>query len=180
MRKPKLNAQSTTFGIKMGDPPRKFGGKITKGSDFVYKCEKVPRPHPNMEKYYVWSYPETGIAWIESVGFKHQNDSYGKSIRIEMDRIAKQITSKYGQWSEHVDSLQPDSIYTTALEWSESVYYNQRSYSYAWELNSHDFLQSIELSANADDWNTYFTIIFEFTNKSKFDLVREKRESDVF
>ena len=97
-----------------------------------------------------------------------------------MDRIAKQITSKYGQWSEHVDSLQPDSIYTTALEWSESVYYNQRSYSYGWELNSHDFLQSIVLSANADDWNTYFTIIFEFTNKSKFDLVREKRESDVF
>ena len=80
MRKPKLNAQSTTFGIKMGDPPRKFGGKITKGSDFVYKCEKVRRPHPNREKYYVWSYPETGIAWIESVGFKHQNDSYGKSF----------------------------------------------------------------------------------------------------
>ncbi|MCY4171611.1 MAG: hypothetical protein OXF08_08450 [Bacteroidetes bacterium] len=143
MRKPKLNAQSTTFGIKMGDPPRKFGGKITKGSDFVYKCEKVPRPHPNMEKYYVWSYPETGIAWIESVGFKHQNDSYGKSIRIEMDRIAKQITSKYGQWNDHVDSILPNSYFTEAQDWSESVSANQRSYSYSWKITHHGALQSI-------------------------------------
>jgi len=176
MRKPKLNAQSTTFGIKMGDPPRKFGGKITKGSDFIYKCEKVPRPHPNMEKYYVWSFPETGIALIESVGFKHQNDTYGTSIRTDMNRIAKQIASKYGHWSDHVDLLQPDSIYTGAFEWSESVHYNQRSYSYTWELDSHDVLQSIVLSAKTDDYvNIYFTIIFEFTNKSQFDLVSEKR-----
>ena len=96
-------AQDGPFGLNMGEDPAKYGCALSGDSDFFHFCENVPKPHPDVKSYGVWSYPETGIAFIIGMGDTHENDRYGSSVRAEIDRIARQIASKYGDWTDYSD-----------------------------------------------------------------------------
>ena len=168
------------FGINMGEDPIKHGCTVNDIIDFSYLCEEVPKPHPRISGYSVWSYPETGIAFIRAHGGIMENDKYGNSIRAEMDRIAEQIATKYGDWT-HYDFILPSGIWTETDEWTASIRQGERTYAYLWEFENHKQLSDITLSAEAlshDD--TFFRLEFTFTNKAQFDEIRQNRESDAF
>ena len=176
-----LDTGDGPFGINMAETPEKHGCSLqSELGDFIYLCEDVPKPHPDIDAYAVWSYPETGIAFIKAAGETNENDKYGNSIRADMDRIAKQIATKYGDWT-HYDFIQPTGIWTEADEWTASIRQGERTYAYLWEFENHRQLKRIVLNANAlthDD--TYFLIEFEFRNSDKFKEVRDNRGTNAF
>ena len=61
------HAQDGPFGINMGDDPEKLGCTFEESTDFVYRCKDVSRPHPDVEIYVVWSFPETGVAFAKAL-----------------------------------------------------------------------------------------------------------------
>ncbi len=173
-------AQDGPFGLNMGADPTDYGCSADDNSDFLYRCNEVPKPHPSIQRYVVWSYPETGIAFIKVWGRVNENDKYGSRVRSQMEEIAEQISTKYGTWTEFDDYMSSSGIWTDADEWSRSIEHDERFYSYQWEFESNEQVDNIYLYAIGLRDETAFGIDFALSNIDRFDAIKKSRGADAF
>ena len=167
------------FGFRMGEDPESYGCEVA--LEFAYICTDVPKPHPDVETYYVWSFPETGIAFIKALGKTHDGDKYGSNVRPQIDRVANQLAIRYGPWQKHDDFIRSSGIWRDADEWAASVNQDERLYSYIWDIEEDDHVADIALMVLADRLHdTHFGLDFTLKNMDEFNAVRENRGADSF
>lgn len=173
-------AQGEPFGISMGDNPEKYDCTSSGDAGYVYDCADVPKSHPDVDQYVVWSLEETGIALIKAIGEIHENDKYGNSIRAEIDAIAEQIASVYGEWSNHIDYIRSSGIWNESDEWTMSIRQGERYYGYVWELGEGEVteiqIQARALSSDA----AAFVLDFQLSNYERFEEIRKNRGASAF
>lgn len=174
--------QEGPFGISMGAKPSDYGCEQT-SSDTMYICTDVPKEHPDLSLYIVYYLPETGIAAVQAFGDKKKDDNHGRKVRQEIDQIANQISLKYGEWSEHIDYIDPGSLWDEQKHWARSVRTGDRSYSYVWRLHESNHpsnVVAIGIDAGANEYGTSSGLGIFFSNYSRFQELENSRNADVF
>jgi hypothetical protein len=141
---------ASPFGIEFYAPIGNF--KILhEFGEGKFKIEP-PNAHLLFSEYVVQSSKEHGIVWIKGISSEINNDSFGISIRSLVDRIAEQLSSRYGAGSK-IDNLLSGSIWNDPQYWMNSLESNERSYHYTWSRSRNkqllDDIESIYVGATA-------------------------------
>ena len=176
------------FGIDQGDEPTnsKFADFTTVEGNKKYLAGKnPPKPHSAFEMYVVQFSDSTGACWVKAIGVDIEDDSYGISTRTQAEKIADQISKKYGNY-EKTDTLLPGSIWDDADDWSMAIYKNERFLMYEWSnesganLADHD-LQQIFLATKAtNSSDTYLVAEFYFTNHDTCEAEKDAKQEEAF
>ena len=178
-------AQDGPFGISMGDLPEQHGCESLLNGGNSYLCHDIPKPHPDFQHYIVNAIDETGVVNIIAVGEGNQYDQFGTIVKGVIDKIANQLSNKFGEYELHIDRItNPVSVWTATDEWAKSVYYEERQYFYYWSfepLEREDGIIEVEVSAIAPtDNTTQLKILFVFSNKEEYDQINNQRGADSF
>ena len=182
------NSIAGPFGIEMGDVP-----SMSKFKDFqevngrpnMLLGQNPPKAHSSFENYGIKFSSSSGACWVKGIGKDIEPDAYGTSTKSEMDKVAKQISSKYGK-SEKTDMLGYESIWDEADEWLIGLTKNERFYMYQWNSDSGANLEgtgieSMALIAQASDRTTgYIAVEFSFDNKKTCDEEETQQGEDAF
>lgn len=93
---------------------------------------EAPTSHPLFQSYVVRATPALGVVWVKGLGPEIDNDNFGTTTRAAVDRLAEQLTHKYGQ-PKKSDFLMQGSIWSEAQDWMAALNNNERFYHYSWE-----------------------------------------------
>ena len=179
-------AQDGPFGISMGDLPEQHGCVLYENEN-LYECRKIAKSHPDIEDYMVFSSEETGIVMIRTSGYIQENDVYGSAIMELIDKIANQLTGKYGEWTNHIDYIADNSIWTRPNEWAGGVADQDRVYGYNWTLSGKEsnmvdiyIVAKASISNSGTEIATYFMLELHFSNKERFMEIINNEGADAF
>jgi hypothetical protein len=135
----------------------------------------APKPHPLLDTYVVQATPASGIVWIKATAPVKQIDAFGNALRADVDRIAQQLTQRYG------GSRKTDLLFTGAL-WNEPQYWmnaledGQRIYAFVWERKGQatlpDDLDTVYVGAAAYGGGTGATTV-EYSSSRMAEAERE-------
>ena len=174
------SAQNGPFGIEMGSTADKYDC-VESGNTYLYICSEIPRPHSDIESYMAVHTNKLGISKIVGIGKSSEYDKTGSRTRNTIDKIAKQLSLKYGEPADDYDFLRNGSIWDEADEWAMAIRLNERYYTYTWEPENIDNVSNILLEAKSTDGtSTYFTIGIEFNNFQTFIDEQEQEDSSAF
>lgn len=159
------------FGIAEGTPTAELN-VVREHHTFFYVI--TPKaPHPDFESYTATSTPEDGVCRLAGIGFTLGNDAYGTQSRSLFEKIADQLSGKYGK-SKTFDFLHAGSIWHEPREWAMAVYKNERSFARVWSKKEGSTLQNgiesilLSIYAVASD-KTYVSLSFDYDNHAKCD-----------
>lgn len=93
---------------------------------------KPPKPHPLFDTYIVQSTPELGVVWVKGISPVIENDNFGSATRKYVDRLAEQLSLKYGR-SQKTDLLLQGSIWTEPQDWMNALGSHEQLYNYLWD-----------------------------------------------
>jgi hypothetical protein len=149
---------SAPFGITLYSPIETLSVTLDLGhGNYIVEA---PRPHPMFETYVALATPALGVVWVKAIGAEIQNDNFGTEICTQVDRLAEQLTQRYGP-AEKSDFLMEGSIWTEPEHWSQGVVAGERFYSSKWmrprAQQLPDDLESIW--AGAVDRDSYSTAV---------------------
>ncbi len=139
---------SAPFGIAFYAPVTdlKVVSEIGQGAYAV----EAPTPHPLFGSYLVRATPTFGVVWVKGLGAEIENDNFGTATTAAVDRIAEQLTHRYGK-AKKTDFLMQGSIWSDPQDWMSALDHNERYYSYSWERTAAvqlpDDLESIFVGA---------------------------------
>jgi hypothetical protein len=112
----------------------------------------APSPHPLFENYIVQATPSQGIVWVKGNAAAKIIDAFGNAVRAEVDRIASQLSGKYGKGRKS-DFLLTGSIWDEPQYWMNALEDQTRIYAYIWDrstgANLPDDLESVYVGAAA-------------------------------
>lgn len=161
-----LKAQA--FGVEMGVPVSKYGGKLVTPSPYYFQIA-VPDPNPEFESYAALATPQTGICKVSALGRTHYSDSYGLETKGAFDKLVAALSAKYGK-SQKFDYLQRGALWSKPNEWNWSIYKKERVVAAYWTLEIGSPLpptiEGIKLdvrSVNPTD-GAYVALAYEFAN----------------
>jgi hypothetical protein len=160
-------AHSQAFGVQMGAPVSRYGGKLLEGSKFSFEI-RVPEPNSEFESYVAIATPQTGICKVTGLGVTHQNDDYGTDTRAAYDRLRDALTKRYGT-NKSFDFIKYGALWNEPREWVWSIYKKERTLSAYWDKDERSSLpQSVSiigLHAKAVSSSApYITLNYEFAN----------------
>ncbi|KKZ11351.1 MAG: hypothetical protein TQ37_07270 [Candidatus Synechococcus spongiarum 15L] len=147
-----------------------------------FECTIAPKPHPEMQYYYMRFVKDVGVCVVRGVGIDIPDDGSGSSLRFYTDLIADQLKHKYGQWGYKYDELNDDSIfYQPSSSWMSQLERGERSYLYVWSssdlpVEHQNSIDHIILEATAENGKTGWFYI-DFT--TPLDDACQKAMSDV-
>jgi hypothetical protein len=120
------------FGIDFGTPISSFNA-IKKGD--IYILDSVPEPDTNFTMYMVRATEKHGIFWIKGIGKIYKLAPTGEVLRLNADKIAKQISASFGEDYKLYDYLKNGSTLTGPEKWVEGLVKEERRYVYTWNSN---------------------------------------------
>ncbi len=181
-------AMAGPFGFDLEDSrkPSKaysFCEETDRGKFFNYGCTTAPKAHPDMEYYRVSFVEGVGVCGVKGMGKDIPDNPRGYYTRSNTDKIANQIKSKYGPWSEADDYLLYNSIGDESEYWMMSVKQENRHYYYMWDLKNRSIngIDEIYVAAKATGMNTGYVIVEFLTPLEDIcDQAINKIGSDVF
>lgn len=174
------------FGISMGIDASTLPGcsLSSSGHPGMYLCKSVPKPHPDIEEYFIFSPRDVGICRIVAVGRDISDSGNGGRTRQKTDEIAAQIATSYGQWTKRWDFLHVGALFTEDVYWLMAVRKDERTYGYVWSdgnFASKNAVKELMVTAKASKSDTgYVSIQFDFSNRDKCDESKKKSEGAVF
>jgi len=177
------------FGIDIGDmqDDSKFNNfsKLSDDTPNYLIGTNPPKAHSAFDKYLVQFSIASGACWIKGIGKDIESDSYGIRTKSAIDKIAGQISKKYGT-SEKSDRLLPGSIWDDPDDWMTALDQNERFYLYEWSRETGATMadtgvRKILLVAQSSGGGDGYAIL-EFYLDNHDDCEREKseREEDAF
>lgn len=116
------------FGIHMGQPLDSLQTEATDRPE-LFNLAAIPKPHPDIEEVAVVGFPKTGVCVVKGIGYTQENDQTGASVRPIADRLADQLTLKYGKPSKF-DKC--GGYFCDSVGWSMDVMNGERIYGYSW------------------------------------------------
>ncbi len=172
-----LNAQA--FGVNMGDPVSKYGGKPTdnRGQYTI----TVPLPNREFRYYLATATAETGVCKVSGIGQNHENDDYGSGVRTAYDGLRTALTAKYGNPKSY-DFLKYGALWKQPREFVWSVFKDERALASYWSTANGSNIPSeidiIGLSVNAvSSRATYIRLSYEFRNMDRCDAILKSTEN---
>ena len=93
---------------------------------------EAPTPHPLFQTYVVQATPALGVVWVKGLSEARMVDIYGNALRTEVDRVAQQLSGKYGHGAK-TDLLMSGSFWEGPQYWMNSLADQQRLYFYLWD-----------------------------------------------
>ena len=147
-----------------------------------FECTIAPKPHPEMQYYYMRFVKDVGVCVVRGAGIDIPDDGSGSSLRFYTDLIADQLKHKYGQWGYKYNELNDDSIfYQPSSSWMSQLERGERSYLYVWSssdlpVEHQNSIDHIILEATAENSKTGWFYI-DFT--TPLDDACQKAMSDV-
>jgi hypothetical protein len=162
------------FGIEFGIATDQL--KILQAMDQGISVIEPAKPHPLLEKYIIQATPLLGVVWIKGIGPNIENDIFGTATKTAVDRLADQVSQKYGR-GKKTDLLLDGSIWTEPQEWMHGLDSNQRLYNYVWDRkiqNLPDDIENIFVGAVPQPINEA-SVVIEY---SSVKLVAAQRELD--
>lgn len=140
---------SAPFGIEI------FAPKDSLQVEGEYAGEKYavkpPRPHPSFQDYIAQVSDNLGVVWVKALAAPAPTDAYGNSLRTAVDKIAEQVSLKYGP-PEKTDVLLAGAMWDAPQYWLNALEDGQRFYSYVWKRPRNQLeedLESVFLGASA-------------------------------
>jgi len=182
---PAIAAESNPFGLDLDKHPSQYGCSQHQDSKYWYRCETLPKPHPEFEGYAIRYVEGVGICNVNAIGKTIDNDSYGISTKGRVDAIAKQLKQKYGVETEKLDLRIPGSIWDDPDDWMMGIRRNERIYAYFWSLK--DGFKPVgevaQLSVGAQavsGYKGYVKVDFHLKREPQCEAIIEKAEQDAF
>ena len=173
-----LNAQA--FGVNMGEPVSKYGGRPTGQSKYQYKIS-VPLPNREFESYVAYATPETGICKVSGIGRDHENDDYGSEVRSSYASLRSALTAKYGA-SKSFDFIKSGALWDEPREFVWSIYKDERSVASYWDRDEGSAIPSdIEIIGlqikSVSSRATYISLAYEFRNMERCNALGNASEN---
>jgi len=174
----KLDAQA--FGVNMGDPVSKYGGKLTQHGKHQYRIT-VPLPNKEFESYLAYATPETGICKVSGIGRNYENDDYGTDVRVAYGNLRAALTAKYGN-AKSFDFIVSGALWDEPREFVWSILKDERSISSYWDRdegsNIPPNIAIIGLRVKAvSSRATYISLGYEFTNMDRCEAIARSSEN---
>jgi hypothetical protein len=113
----------------------------------------------------IFAAPGVGVCRIAAGGPILENDDYGSAVRQTIDRVAQQLSDRYGE-GDKTDSCDSDRSTCRAGYWTMHLSQGSRSYGYEWTSPRNDHgISRIELFASATDrYDPYPVLRYTFDN----------------
>jgi len=133
-----------------------------------YRVTSIPRPHPDFDELQIMAAPGVGVCRIAAVSPVIQEDRYGSAIRDRVDRVAAQLSDRYGP-GDKTDFCDSDASTCRDGFWSMHVNGGARTYRYSWQASQSrplpSGLASIDLFVGATDtYAPYAVLRYTFDN----------------
>lgn len=151
----KASAMTAPFGIEFYTPLSNL--KVV--SDLGQKKFVVepPSPHPLFLTYLVQTNAAGEVVWVKGISDEVGNDSFGVSTRTLVDRVAEQLSHRYGV-GEKNDFFHHGGLWGDPQYWMNALEANERGYFHLWERprskSLPDDLATIYVGAIALDTHT--------------------------
>jgi hypothetical protein len=104
---------------------------------------KAPRPHPSFQDYIAQVSDTLGVVWVKALAAPTPVDAYGNSLRVAVDKIAEQVSLKYGT-PEKTDILLHGALWDEPQYWMNALQEGQRYYSYVWKRPRNQLEEDLE------------------------------------
>jgi hypothetical protein len=126
-------AAAGPFGIDLDNfSPQAYGCKATE-STFVLNCPDVPKPHPDIETYFIKYMPEVGVCHIKGISIDISDSRYGYKVKSTVDEVYAQLKGKYGE-AVLYDYLNAGSMWDQPEDWTIGISKGERQYGYEQDL----------------------------------------------
>jgi hypothetical protein len=92
-----------------------------------------------------------GVDWVKALASPAPTDAYGNALRSAVDKIAEQVSLKYGA-PEKSDFLLSGAMWDEPQYWMNALEDGQRYYSYIWKRPRNqleDDLETVFVGASA-------------------------------
>jgi hypothetical protein len=90
---------------------------------FVWVATSAPKPHQSFSLYRLIVDPKLGLCYIEAFGKSIYSPGAGTDIRLEFDRITKQIGLQYMPIADEniIDTLDRDGVFRMTSSWTAAL-----------------------------------------------------------
>ncbi|MXW11496.1 MAG: hypothetical protein F4Z73_01175 [Synechococcus sp. SB0668_bin_13] len=112
------------------EPSRLYSFCEEEDGYFQYICTIAPKPHPDIDTYLIRFAKGVGVCNIRGVITDVYTDESGSGLRAKTDRIANQVSLKYGPWSRKIDEVEG---YDSPSQWMHLLRKGLRIYGYNWD-----------------------------------------------
>lgn len=171
---------SAPFGIEFYTPISALADSQEVGQG--HYMVTPPKPHPMFEGYIVRATPSLGIVWIKAMTPTIANDKFGAATRGQVDRLAEQLTQKYGQGAK-TDLLLAGSIWTDPQDWTSGLCERERFYNVVWEapaVRLPDNLEHIFVGATpVDGYDVMVVVEYSSRRLGEADAEMERVMADL-
>ena len=110
----------------------------------------APNKHPMFDEYVVQATPTLGVVWIKGISAYKDVDPFGHNLCADVDRIADQLTLKYGN-PKKSDFVLSGSLWDEPQYWMNALEEGTRYYCYLYSAESGanlpDDLESVYVGA---------------------------------
>lgn len=174
-------AEAGPFGIDLDNfVPQTYGCKAEK-NPFILSCDKVPKPHPDIELYIIRYVPEVGVCHIRGISKDIIDSRYGMKLRSSVDEVYSQLKGKYGE-AVLYDYLNSGSIWSEPEDFMMGIAKNERQYGYEQDLKEPvDGVTQFGAYAYASSQDTgYWVAQFITKNVAACDAVETKLKAGSF
>lgn len=173
------------FGLKMGltfNQLKAVDPGIEKQDENNYKMTKVPKPHRDMESYFVTISPTSGLAKVGALSADIFSNGYGFDVRSKYESLRDALAEKYGEYRE-IDMLMPGSIWDDPDDFMMALLMEERYLFCVWAPDNGvtlpSYLSGVALSTNGLNSNTaYLSLDYEFSNFAVYIEELKKKDSD--
>ena len=118
------------FDLKSSVEPSRLYSFCEEGDALLnYTCTTAPKPHPDIDTYLIRFVKDVGVCRIRGAITEVYTDESGSNLRFTTDRIADQVSLKYGPWSAKIDEVDG---YDSPSLWMHSLREGRRYYAYLW------------------------------------------------
>ena len=129
-------------------------------SDYTsYYCTDAPKPHPDMDFYFIMHSEKMGICSILGRTKNNSDDARGYKTRSIADKLANQISLKYSPRKISEDSIKRGSNYTGPENWLKSILKKDRTYGYEWKFYPIRGISYILLLTRAKNETTGYVVV---------------------
>lgn len=119
------------FGVDIGSDPALLTDCMA-GTDDIYKCSTLPKPHSTFSSYELRATPTQGICWIKGVGAPQENDGYGMLSQVLTKSLAGQVAETYGPHTSF-NNGRTDETWVRAGAWMMAVMRGDLLYQFVWD-----------------------------------------------
>ncbi len=179
---PKPIVYEGPFGLKMGlsieDTKKLSGLSKMEQSEWIYRADIVPTPHPDFESYLLQFSEKTGLCRISAIGKNIISSDSGNEVKSNFNSIDESLSKKYGKGKKYDFT---SSKYDSPEYWMMHLLKKNRTLIKFWNKengsNLLNNLSDISLKAEASDmWTGYLILTYEFENIS--DCVAESKSNN--